>query len=164
MIMPTMTLSEAVTYVENGKDDGVVCPCCNQFVKRYRRPITSAMAYALILIHNSTRSWIHVTEFLTEKKITASRDVVLLRHWNLLEKNLEPKSDSNPDSGFYRITEKGVFFVQNKIVVPKYCYLFNNEREGFCDEVTNITDCLGDGFKYSELVRVSEREEQLSLF
>ncbi len=164
MILSTSPLSEARQVVENGKDDGIECPCCGQFVRRYRRKITSAMAWGLILIHNhcTPNHWVHLREFFTKQNIATMNDLPTLKHWNLIEPCKLKRDDGNAESGLYRITEKGVEFVRNKIVVPRYCYIFNDERDGFGEETTSIMEALGDKFNYSGLVQIKPDASEIS--
>ncbi|MCA9495771.1 MAG: hypothetical protein KC589_02420, partial [Nanoarchaeota archaeon] len=49
--MNELTLEQAKKILrESIEKDGATCPCCNQFVKAYKRKITSSMAYSLIRI------------------------------------------------------------------------------------------------------------------
>jgi len=63
------TVSQAREEVFNGYEEGMHCPVCSQFVKLYKRKLTSSMAYALILIHwyfknNPEEKWLHVEKYL----------------------------------------------------------------------------------------------------
>ncbi len=157
-------LSDAIKEVEMGKDEGVTCPCCSQFVKRYKRKITSAMAYGLILIHKESKGeWIHLREFFTERNIRTMNDLPTLLHWGLIEKSGEVKEDGNPDSGKYRITQKGRDFANNKIQMPIRCFIFNDTCEGFSDKYTTIIEALSDKFNYSELLPKVESTGQAIL-
>ena len=55
-------------------------------------------------------------------------------------------------SGLWRPTLAGLDFVDNKIMVPSYCKLYNNKEYGFSPETINIIDALGKKFDYNELI------------
>ena len=50
------TLEQAKEWLRVRFNEGAECPCCLQHVKLYRRPITSSMAYVLILLHREPTS------------------------------------------------------------------------------------------------------------
>ena len=50
MLANIETVKEAKTFLRKNFDQGIDCPCCGQFVKKYKRKLNSSMAYALILI------------------------------------------------------------------------------------------------------------------
>lgn len=147
------TLKEAKDYLSKNYKDGAKCPCCDQFVKQYKRKINSTMAYALILM-SKTPEWIHSESFFHNKNVPSSirGDLPKLRHWKLIDKDETGKKDGNPNVGNYKITEKGISFVGKYISVPKYAYSYNNKIQGFSEETCKITDCLGNHFNYSELM------------
>lgn len=161
---PTASLAEAKQFVESHKDEGTDCPCCAQKVKRYRRKITSAMAYGLILIAKKTYDWIHLEDYFKSVPHIPSSirgDISKLKHWGLLQKH-PGRADNGNSNGLYRITTKGQLFVKGKIQVPHYCFLFNDHVEGFSPDHTDIQQALGDQFNYSDLFP-SEPNNQLPL-
>ena len=78
----------------------------------------------------------------------------LMRFWNLIEpaehKDFE---DDKKASGFWRVTQKGIFFVTAKIQIPKYVYLFNNQKYSESWDTIDIKDALGKKFSYTELMK-----------
>jgi hypothetical protein len=57
-------------------------------------------------------------------------------------------------SGFWRATERGVLFAQNRLKVPKKVYTYNAEVEDFGKELVTIRDCV-EGFDYSAVMESS---------
>jgi|18_taG_2_1085343.scaffolds.fasta_scaffold65661_2 hypothetical protein len=148
------TLEEAKEHLRENYKDGTRCPCCDQFVKQYKRKINSTMAYGLILM-NKNPSWLHSeTFFHSIEKVPSSirGDLPKLRHWGLIEKEESGKEDGNPNQGLYRITQAGKDFVAKRITVSKYAYSYNNKIQGFSEESCTIDQCLGNNFNYSELM------------
>lgn len=153
------TLEEAKQYVEDNKEDGVVCPCCSQFAKIYERSITSAMAYGLILVYRNQKSglapeWLHVENYLKKQEIPSSirGDFSKLRFWGLVVPKKDVRSDGSKRTGFYKMTSKGVDFVKYRITVPAKVRLFNNEFLGYTGKEINIGEALGKRFHYMELM------------
>lgn len=162
------TIKEAKELIEANMNAGLICPCCNQYVKLYQRKITSSMAYALVLIRLSRiQSHFHVEQFLKKQDCSSSirGDFPKLRFWGLIE--LEKDSiidviDKASRQGFYRITKKGIDFVDNKLKVQKYVSIFNNkvyDKPLRRVEMISIKEALNDKFNYSELI-----SSQLNMF
>lgn len=137
--------------------EGGLCPHCHQFVKRYKRKINSGMAITLINIYKfnkENKDFFHVEDYGTKNNIKISHDFSLLRFWNLIEKCNGEKDDGNKNIGFYKITPRGIDFVEKKINVKKSVFLFNDKFLGFSDEEINIKDALGSKFNYDELMEM----------
>ena len=145
------TLEQAKTHVNQGLSDGVVCPCCGQLAKLYRRKIYAAPARALISLYHKnivSPDYYHITALDVD---LGGSDFSKLKYWGLIEKapNDDPEKHS---SGLWMITPKGEGYVRDHISVPKYCYVFNNEAFGFSEEKQGIRDALGEKFDYNELM------------
>jgi hypothetical protein len=145
------TLLEAKEYINTNMDKGCYCPCCNQNVKLYKRPVNATMA--LILINLSK---ISLSEFVHASKLYEGfghlgGDFPKLKHWQLIE---EMPNDDNTkkNSGSWRITDKGVGFLLGDVKIPKYIITYNNECLGFSGEEIDINVALGEKFNYSELM------------
>ena len=54
--------------------------------------------------------------------------------------------------GYWRITDKGREFVENKIKVPERIILYNGEFHGFDGGDINIIKALNNKFDYDELM------------
>src|SRR4051812_24310898 len=51
IIQAEPTVKEAKEYLRANFNTGVSCPCCGQFVKRYKRRITASAAIGLIKLY-----------------------------------------------------------------------------------------------------------------
>ena len=56
------------------------------------------------------------------------------------------------NSGYWKITQKGIDFVNNKIQVPSHVHIYNGKVLGFADTTTNIIKSLGTKFSFYELM------------
>ncbi len=144
-------------------EKGEHCPVCGQYVKLYKRKINSSMAHAIIILYHYNRNhpaeWMHILEYFTGMKLsTAFGDAPKLRHWGLIEKKEGEKEDGNPDNGYYRITQKGIDFVEKKLQISKYVFLYNNEVKYRGEKLTDIEESLGDKFDYTQLMSGGEYE------
>jgi|GEM_PF-1053175 len=161
----TTTLASASLWVEGNRIKGAICPCCTQIAKRYKRKLSSSMAYALILIYRAFRkqsAWLHVPEYLTEVCSTGATfrggDWAKMVHWGLIEpKEDEVRKDGSKRNGLYKITTLGNAFVENRVRIPKYLFLFASKSLGLSEETISIEEALRkkNGFSYDELMAAS---------
>jgi hypothetical protein len=143
---------------------GCKCPVCNQNVRLQKYTINAEMAKCLIDLYklnkkNPEKIWFHVA---TDIKIgiSVSGAFAKLRHWGLIEQL--PKDNSQVHkrtSGMWRITDRGIDFVLNRIDVPKFIKVYNQTFYGF-DEQKNeknkpitVTDAIASKFNYAELLK-----------
>lgn len=153
-----MTLSEAREALERNLERGTHCPCCQQYARNYKRKLNSGMARSLIHIYNwytqqkTRKPFLHVKDYLRENALHNSHDWTLLKYWDLLELKKEEREDGSSRNGYYRITQKGILFVEGKIKVWDHIYIYNNEVQGFSQDTLTIKQALGNKFDYAELM------------
>jgi hypothetical protein len=137
-------------------DAGYTCPCCGQFVKRYCRKINTSMALTLIAIYQSKkRDFFHVENWLEQINRPSLRaDYHKLRFWGLLEKKVAQREDGSNRNGYYKITERGLMFAENKLYVPEKALILNNKLHSLEGKEITIVDALKDKFNYSELMNI----------
>ncbi len=151
------TIDEAKKFLRENFKKGAECPCCGQFVKRYKRKISSSMAYGLILIykHKKVGEEFHLEMFLKSLSTSPALrgDIPKLRFWGLLKKLTGRKEDGNPNNGYYELTQRGVDFVEEKIKVSGHVLLFNQRILGIEGELIGIKQALKNKFSYEELMK-----------
>lgn len=141
------TIEEARKFIISNMEDGVRCPCCNNYCKLYKRAIHTEVAVFLIKLVRSfsiTQDWVHIRD-IVKSNTKASTDGSYLPHWGLVivkDKRL----------GYYKPTEKGIQFVHKKITVPKYVYLYRNKIIEFSTQRITISQALGTKFSYQDLM------------
>jgi len=149
------TISDAKHLLRENFKDGIKCPCCDQFVKMYRRPITSAMAYALILFYKESakqhyRPWIHADRFFKDQDCPPSirGDFPKLVYWGLLMKG------EGESLGSYMITTMGEQFVRGEIHAVSHILFYNNKCYGAPEDFKyiSIKDALKKKFDYNKLM------------
>lgn len=160
--MPGMnpSLAEASKWVSDNSPDGVICPCCEQVAKIYRRKLNRAMAYALICVYRlrdevDDGGWLDIPKLLSKHGLMAvmrSREYQKLCYWSLLESKDEKRGDGGK-VGKYRLTDTGVLFVSNKLALPRHVLLYNGAViETDASHKITIREALGDKFNYEELM------------
>jgi hypothetical protein len=146
--MKITTLHEARAIVRNNLDDGIQCPCCDQFCKRYRRKLNSQMARWLIWLYRraSGSEWVTVRE-----SPVRGGDYAKLALWGLVEQKSND-DETKRTSGVWRITKLGRDFVDGHRFIPSHVMLYNNTIHGWSRACTTIRHALGERFDYAELM------------
>jgi len=148
------SLQEAISWVEEMKKEGCICPCCDQITKIYKFKLSSGNTYDLILLYRITKrklneEFFHVIEIGTR----GGGGFASLSHWGLIqEKRKDPKDTSKRTSGFWKLTEKGKAFIENKIEVPSHIFIFDSLLLGVTDTNISVDVALGNKFNYTELM------------
>lgn len=156
-----LSVEEAKLFIEQNVDKGILCPCCNQFVKKYKRKLHHSMALTLIYLCRYDRrayNWIDVKDFLRQYKLKNTHDWTLLKHWGLIHEKPKDETSKTRTSGYWKITEKGYLFMENKIRVPERIILLNNDFLGYSENTTDIKEALGNYFNYEELMNPYYRD------
>jgi hypothetical protein len=144
------SFAEAQRFVQDNRRSGVVCPCCGQFAKVYKRKLHSGMAAALCKIWRVARTWadpftpFHLGEVLMDSHQLIA-DSAKLRFWGLIKA---------VDTSRWRLTYTGVAFAKHEVSVPRHALLYNDELlQLIDDESIDVRQALGDRFDYEELMR-----------
>lgn len=137
--------------------DGNNCPVCEQNVKMYWKKIDSQMAYYLIKLHRVESNNPHKTYFHVEDDLGVPLKVggswAKLRWWGLIEEQIKNREVTvKRTSGMWKLTERGVNFIHNRISVKKYVKLYNRKCHGADGELVDIKHCLGSKFNFKELM------------
>lgn len=162
---PRASLEDAKTWLRARFGKGATCPCCNQFVKLYKRPFNKSMAYVLLLMECYFRSdpaeeWLHVPSYIAEmvsdhpRRAAAVRgDWAKAKYWGLIEEKPDVRDDGSPRVGYWKLTPLGRQFVRRQVKVPSHVYIYNGEalQRAVEDQIT-IDDALGTEFNYDEIM------------
>ena len=132
-------------------DSGSECPCCDQFVKLYRRKIYSTMGACLVwMFANYDRgAWVEVGS--SPSWLRHFRDHDKLAAWGLIEPDQEQGTEKRT-SGRWRVTDRGLLFVRGQVSVPSAGLFYNGRCFGLEGEPVRIGDVLGVKFNYGELM------------
>ena len=128
--MPTnlfTTLDEAKQWVKDHSPDGCICPCCKRVSKIYKRNLNSVMARCLIRLYwldKRAPGFHHVKDIVVGISDTGTNDFPKLKYWGLaVEGDKDDNNTKTRTSGFWKITEKGKLFANNKLSVFDAVYL-----------------------------------------
>ncbi len=155
-----MTLEEARAFVRANQRSGTKCPCCDQYVKLYRRTLNGTMLYALSIIYRYGGSdWLHVPSFLsreaTGQMAVAVRggDWAKLKYWRFIEEKDIIRDDGSNRSGYWRITDDGVAFLREEFTTPSAVFIYNDKLVGFDEQkFVSAGDIKHKHFNFRELM------------
>lgn len=151
------TISQAKAFLRQNFEKGCECPACGQHVKIYKRPLTSAMIHALIIISKAPtdpEGYVHVENYLKSRAdVPASvrGDMSKLRYWGLIAPKDAKREDGSSRNGYYKILEAGKKFIKGEISVYSHVMIYNNMFIGFYGEPKNISQIVKK-FNYKELI------------
>jgi hypothetical protein len=163
-----MSLAEARELVrqEAVTNLGGHCRCCGQGVKIYRRTITTSMALALIEMYRYFArnhwkpEWVHVAQLLAERPVHRSMraawhggDWAKLRYWTLLDPKPGRREDGSSRVGLARVNGAGRAFVEGRISVPRYAYIYAQTLLGVAGPPISIQDALRVPFSFADLMQ-----------
>lgn len=160
------SLEDAKKWLRARFGKGATCPCCNQFVKLYKRSLNKSSAYVLLLMScyfrgDQVEEWLHVPSYIAEmvadhpRRAAAVRgDWAKLKFWGLIEEKPEKRDDGSPRVGYWKMTQLGRQFVARQVKVPSHVYIYNGEPlRRTVDELITIDEALGKEFNYDEIMQ-----------
>jgi len=134
-------------------DRGYVCPCCNLYVRRYKRALNCNMGLAMLVLYKSgIRYFVHLEDLMRQYGYKRCGDASYLIHWKFLERLKEKREDGSSRNGKYKITSLGILFVEGKITAKEKALIFNNQFQGFEGKEITIKEALGNKFNYEILM------------
>lgn len=148
------TVEEARKEMDDLLLDGesVICPVCDQHAKIYKRRVNSSMARGLISMFLAFGTdFGYLQDVRRQHGESDNREESKLRFWELVEEDPRRRDDGGR-AGYWRVTDKGVAWLDREITIPKYVLLYNNEMIDYRDPQVTIDDCLGKNFRLDELM------------
>lgn len=135
---------------------GTTCPMCKQNVKVYHRKLDSGHARGLIAMYNESVCFNgNGKGFIYTARVwdVLTKHGAQLQHWGLITEADETREDGGR-AGWWRVTDKGEAFIQNRIKVFKYLDEYNGKvLERYEDEHVSIHDVLGAKFRLDDLMQ-----------
>lgn len=158
------TLNEMRVFVREHRKYGVTCPCCSQTVKVYERAMNYSMASYLkaLLVLSDGRIYVHIAEIeeLARKsmaKTTGGRDFACLKGWNLIEQlPKDPNDKKRKTSGMWKITQKGIDFVNGKISLQAKVVMLNRQYLGVTGDEIYFGNAMANTFDLEEVMQPAE--------
>lgn len=157
MFNDDMTVAQARDELDNAMLESskpVQCPVCAQSAKIYKRSIYARMALALVEMDMRDEEWVHAPTLGADLGYVNGElggAIAKLKHWNLIEEASGKREDGGR-AGYWRVTDLGHEFAQNRRPVKKYTLVYNNVVLGFDGPDIFVTEALGEQFSYDELM------------
>jgi hypothetical protein len=150
-----LDIFESPLKASEGRCEVRFCPKCGQRVRVWKKSIIStAVASLCRLVAMYRGEALHHDEFTVLLK---DRNFSQLKLWGLVE-TAENRDPAKRASGKWHPTEKGIEFVAERRVVPKFVVTMNNVVERFEGPNIGVRGALGARFDYQELIRVNREE------
>lgn len=148
--LPIDTLQRAKNHIRQGwKTNGCICPCCGQDVVLRERHLYSGQMKSLIALYKAGDGYHHVSKL--DPPPAGGGDFAKLRFWELIEQKINSDTRKRT-SGMWRITEKGINFVEGKIRIPRSCHIFNKKVREWHDEDIDVIGAIKKRFNYYEVM------------
>lgn len=128
---------------------GVLCPCCDQLAKVYKRRIYKTVARQFLTFAKAALAggWVDVRSIAMR-----GGDFAKLAYWGLIEeRQKDPDDKDRRTSGWWRLTEKGRQFAENATTVPTFAHVYNGRVVRFSGPPASIVSALGSTFVYADL-------------
>lgn len=144
----TSTLAEAKAWLRARVRTGAKCPVCNQKAKVYLRRLHSTLARALITLwqHGGAMDYQHAPSLPGD-----THEISQLKWWGLIEEKPKRRDDGG-HAGWYRLTAKGLAFLNDRVQVTSHAVIYDGECMGFKGDRVDLQDCLGTNFDLRELM------------
>lgn len=148
------TKQEVVNLLKEG--NALICPCCEQLCKVYRRSITTSMVKGLEILAKyqleTKKRWVNlddIREFSNKPHLHFGGDFAKLRYWGLIESYRAVREDGSKRTGIWSITPEAIAFLKGSPVI-KYKHIYNGivvKESGVPFTYTNAS-----GFDFNSLL------------
>lgn len=158
--VPEQSLAGARAFVmeRRFRPEGTVCPCCDGIAKVYPRKFNKTLARILMVLARwdveNSGQFHHVKNEWQWANWSFNAEYARMVDLGLIEEPAEGRADGNPNTGFHRITHKGVRFVKGEITIPERVFCYKGKVIDESPEQINIYKAIGYEFKYSDLFAV----------
>lgn len=143
------------TNAAAGRCEVRCCPKCGGRVRIWRKSLISTAVASLCRLVSAYRGEaLHHDEFTVLLK---DRNFSQLKLWGLVAA-AENKEPAKRASGKWHPTERGIEFVTERRVVPKYVVTMNNVVERFEGPNIGVREALGNRFDYRALIAAQADE------
>lgn len=145
----------SANYLKVLQGDGGHCPCCKRFGKYNGFTITQKNAQALVWIYKNggVDDWANTAknaprEFMQAKTFTN------MRYWGLIEPHPNDKKEKK-GSGYWRITQKGINYINGQMRLPKKVFIYNRKLVGYGEQHVYFKECFKQQFNFEEVMNTT---------
>lgn len=149
--LDSQTVEEARHDLFRVIEKGVTCPVCERHAQRYKLRLNAGTVRILFWLYKQAGlGWIHVPTYGGRWIVTLNK-IGELQCWGLV-KEKRNLNTMKKESGIYRLTEKGLQFIFNEILVQEYCWYYNGQVHRFGGGKIGIHQALQNRFDYKKLM------------
>jgi predicted RNA-binding Zn-ribbon protein involved in translation (DUF1610 family) len=154
----TLAAASAILLKQRWERDGIICPCCGQLAKVYRRSITRSMAKVMYAMYAAGKADWHNLPLLMSTtpylRGSASQggDWAKLVYWGLVERVEQERGDGSKRCGIARLTCEGIAFMERRTTVRRWAHVYDGECVGFAGPDVGILDVLPRDFEYRDIL------------
>lgn len=153
------SLREARRDLRTSLDEGIRCPCCDKFAKRYKRRLNGAVVRSLawlVLASDDPRiaeagGWVDVPKH-GPRWMMRGNPHPKLALWGFAERRPIDDESSSRSSGVWRPTSLGRAFVDGSIDAPAHLYEYLSEVQAFAEQRVRFSEVLDVAFDYRALM------------
>jgi hypothetical protein len=128
------------------------CPCCGRYSKVYRRQIHKTLVILMYKMDMSVKDEDGYTDMpKLLQSFRAGRDFCILKYWNLIEQK-PLQNNKTRTSGFWRITDQGIKFLNGESPVAKYADVFDDTVISYSFDKLLVGGIVGTNFDYKTLM------------
>ena len=145
------TLAEAIHEVRSKAKEGTRCPCCNRYVKLYKRKLSAEMVVFLIALCREYKG-----DYLDIRKLQRWKyqrgDYAYLAHWGLVEQQ-DGNAEGKRGSAHWKPTGAAFQFILRHTLMPSHIHMLCGDYLGHSKNLVSVDKVLGEKFNYDELMK-----------
>lgn len=148
------TVQQAREIVRSRRDDGIHCPCCDRYVKVYRRSITRSQVLFLAHLYRLARQEANLAGVAPEVIRVDARDIKgqHMRGGDYAKLTLWGLVDSPADTpGLWRINPKGVAWLYGDVSVDRYAHVVDGELLRYSGPRWSVHDAYRETFRIQDI-------------
>jgi hypothetical protein len=133
---PWWTVEQAHDWLMGKLEKGASCPCCGQHAQQYGRRVSASMVRTMgrMLGAGADRRYVHLPDIRQ-----GSRDVATCRYFGLIEQESARRPDGGR-TGWWRLTERGIGFLEGNRPVRKYALVYDGLCVGFDGPMITVAE------------------------
>lgn len=135
------------------KKAGESCPVCGFKPKTYRRRIRETLARDLVRLARLGPGFFHIRDFTDGRN---SSDFSVVELFGLAKPKPNLKNPKRRTLCFWELTPAGSLFVERRLRIPEFLLVEGGEVISEGPRTTSISDVIGEGFDYSDLIKAEK--------
>lgn len=135
------------------RKSGSSCPVCKTHFRRYRRRIRETLSRDLVRLSRLGPGFFHIRDFTDGRN---SSDFSIVEIFGLAKPKPNVKNPKRRTLGFWELTEAGKAFVEGRTRIPSFLIVEGGEVVETSSELSHVSELIGTGFDYSDVLKVEK--------